>query len=169
MIYNCCNENRKAAVLKSAGLNGIDFLEVLDHDAIALNSPRQQTLLVHCLKAVSTGLSINNVLIQGGESITNITIAWVAPASEPPPLANPLEKAYFQALSDAANVLVVRTNQAGDFSPLRTEARQQCYPGPSGPFRTHRSSDRFRSPVGQRGILLQGGMRSQFRLRSSHA
>jgi hypothetical protein len=34
MIYSCCNENRKAAVLQSA-LNGIDFLEVLDQDAIA--------------------------------------------------------------------------------------------------------------------------------------
>ena len=31
MIYRCCNENRKAGVLESATLNGIDFLEVLDH------------------------------------------------------------------------------------------------------------------------------------------
>ena len=38
MIYSCCNENRKAAVLKNPAVNGIDFLEVLDHDAIALNS-----------------------------------------------------------------------------------------------------------------------------------
>ena len=57
MIYRCCNENRKAAVLENATLNGIDFLEVLDHDAIALNSPRQRTLLVHCLKAAPAGLT----------------------------------------------------------------------------------------------------------------
>ena len=40
MIYNCCNENRKAAVLGNPTVNGIDYLEVLDHDAIPLGSPR---------------------------------------------------------------------------------------------------------------------------------
>ena len=30
MIYSCCNENRKAAVLGNPTLNGIDYLEVLD-------------------------------------------------------------------------------------------------------------------------------------------
>ena len=76
MIYSCCNENRKAAVLENATLNGIDFLEVLDQDAIALNSPRQRTLLVHCLKTAPAGLTPNNVLITGGESISNIAIEW---------------------------------------------------------------------------------------------
>ena len=33
MIYSCCNENRKAAVLGNPTLNGIDYLEVLDHEA----------------------------------------------------------------------------------------------------------------------------------------
>ena len=74
MIYSCCNENRKAAVLQNATLNGIDFLEVLDHDAIALNSPRQRTLLLHCLKTAPAGLKPTNILITGGESISNITI-----------------------------------------------------------------------------------------------
>jgi hypothetical protein len=118
MIYSCCNQNRKSAVLQNAALNGIDFLEVLDQDAIALHSPRQRTLLVHCLKAVPSTLTPGNVLIEGGESITHITVEWVAPASTPPPLlTTPEERAYFQALSGAANVLVVRTGQAGDFSP----------------------------------------------------
>jgi hypothetical protein len=117
MIYSCCNENRKAAVLKNATLNGLDFLEVLDQDAIALNSPRQRTLLIHCLKAAPSGLTPLNVLISGGESITHISIDWIAQATAPPPaLTNPLEQAFFQALPDAANVLVVRTGQAGDFS-----------------------------------------------------
>ena len=96
MIYACCNENRKSAVLENASLNGIDYLEVLDHDAIALDSPRQRTLLVHCLKAAPSGLTPDNVLIQGGESITHITVQWLAPASSPPPLlTNAAEQSYF--------------------------------------------------------------------------
>jgi hypothetical protein len=125
MTYSCCNENRKAAVLKCASLNGIDFLEVLDHDAIALNSPRQQTLLVYCLNPLTSILSpsassprgpVDEVLIQGGESITNIGIEWVSPASPPPPLASSAEQVYFSKLPNPANILVVRTDKAGDFS-----------------------------------------------------
>ncbi len=33
VIYACCNENRRAAVLGNPTLNGIDYLEVLDHEA----------------------------------------------------------------------------------------------------------------------------------------
>jgi hypothetical protein len=116
MIYSCCNDNRKGAVLGNPNSNGIDYLEVLDHDAIPLNSPRQQTLLVHCLNAVPASLTPANVLITGGESITGISVQWISPASTPPPQANALEQSYFAALADAANVLVIRTNKAGDFS-----------------------------------------------------
>jgi hypothetical protein len=76
-------------------------------------------LLVHCLKkVVAPRLSTNNVLIQGGESITGITASWVALASNPPPspLTTSQERDYFTSLPDAANVLVIRTNKAGDFS-----------------------------------------------------
>jgi hypothetical protein len=116
MIYNCCGDNRRAAVLGNPNVNGIDYLEVLDHDAIALGSPRQQTLLVHCLRPAPTGLTSANVLIEGGETVTGIAVQWLSPASTPPPLANPQEQAYFAALANAANVLVIRTNEAGDFS-----------------------------------------------------
>jgi len=115
--YSCCNDPRRAAVLANPTLNGIDFLEVLDHDAIALNSPQQQTLLIHLLKAAPAVIKPANILITGGESITGITAGWVSTALAPPAaLTNALEKAYFAALSDAANVLVVRTSVAGDFS-----------------------------------------------------
>lgn len=117
MIYNCCNKNRKAAVLGNPTLNGVDYLEVLDHAAIPLNSPRQRTLLVHCLKAVPANLTPSNILISGGESITGIVAQWVSPASAPPPQANAKETAYFTSLPDAARVIVVRTSVAGDFSP----------------------------------------------------
>jgi hypothetical protein len=120
-IYACCNENRKAAILGNPTLNGIDYLEVLDHAAIPLASPRQRTLLVHFLNPIPipTTLGTTNILIDGGESIINITVQWVAPATAPPapPQANAQEAAYFSSLPDAAKVLVVRTQEAGDFSP----------------------------------------------------
>jgi hypothetical protein len=137
MIYSCCNENRKAAVLKNPAVNGIDYLEVLDHDAIALNSPRQQTLLVHCLNPIDpppADWSPPNVLIEGGESITGITADWVAPASAPPPQANAQEQQYFKALSDAANVLVVRTSVAGDFSPYTLRLVNDAAAAQQDPF-----------------------------------
>ncbi len=116
MIYACCNENRRAAVVGNPTLNGIDYLEVLDNEAPA-GSPRQQTLLVHCLKPAPTNLTPANVLIEGGESITGITALWIAPASPPPPQATPTEDAYFAQLANPATILVVRTSAAGDFSP----------------------------------------------------
>jgi uncharacterized phage protein gp47/JayE len=121
MIYNCCSENRKAAVLGNPSLNGIDFLEVLDSEAIPLGSPRQRTLLVHCLNPLEpASWTPDNVLIEGGETITDIPLDWVEPAlpgSPPAPIkATPEEQSYFASLSDADRVLVVRTHIAGDFS-----------------------------------------------------
>ena len=119
-IYACCDDNRKAAVLGNPTLNGIDYLEVVDHDAIALAIPRQQTLLVHCLNVLPADLAPANILITGGESITSTGIAWVGIAADPatlPPTATPAEIAYYADLPDAAKTLVVRTKVAGDFAP----------------------------------------------------
>src|SRR5260370_5327532 len=99
-IYACCNENRKAAILGNPTLNGIDYLEVLDHDAIPLASPRHRTLLLHFLNPIPKNLGTTNILITGGESITGIAVQWVAPAATPPapPLANAQEPASFSTL-----------------------------------------------------------------------
>ena len=35
MIYACCDEQRRAAVLGNPALNGINYLEVLDEEAPA--------------------------------------------------------------------------------------------------------------------------------------
>ena len=86
-IYACCDDNRKAAVFGNPTLNGIDYLEVVDHDAIALAIPRQQTLLVHCLNVLPADLAPANILITGGESITSIGVQWVATPPAPPPEA----------------------------------------------------------------------------------
>jgi Baseplate J-like protein len=134
VIFKCCDERRKAAVLGNPTLNGIDFLEVLDLDAIPLNSPRQRTLLVHCLKLVPPNLTPSNVLIIGGESITNIVIQWIAPASAPPPLGTPQENAFFTALADAPNTLVIRTEETGDFSPYALRLVNDAAQAKEDPF-----------------------------------
>jgi hypothetical protein len=148
-IYDCCNEVRKAAVLGNPTLNGIDYLEVLDHDAIALDSPRQQTLLVHCLKPVPV-LTTANVLITGGERITGITAAWIAAADAPPPaLTNALEQAYFTALADAAKTLVIRTSVAGDFSAYTLRLVNDAAQAAIAPFDLTSALDGFDPPLSE--------------------
>jgi hypothetical protein len=100
MIFSCRNENRKNAILSNPGvaLNGIDYLEVLGEEAIALGGLPKQTLMIHCLNPVPSTLTTDNVMIQGGESITDIGVVSVAPAAD-------------------ANVLMVITSVVGDFSP----------------------------------------------------
>ena len=139
MIYSCCNENRKSAALASS-VNGIDYLEVLDHEALLLGaSPRQRTLLVHCLNPidpVAADWKTSNILIKGGESITGITASWVAPAKStpPPPVTTTQEQQYFTTLSDAANVLVIRTSVAGDFSPYTLRLVNDATTAAEAPF-----------------------------------
>lgn len=134
MIYNCCNENRKGAVLANPWLNGIDYLEVLDRDAIALSSPRQRTLFLHLLKAAPESVTVANVLITGGESIQGIQAEWVAPALSPPPQATAQESAFFAALAGAANTLVIRTDKYGDFSPYKLRLVNNITQASEDPF-----------------------------------
>lgn len=114
MIYSCCDELRREAVRKHATLNGIDFLEVVDGDRPP-GSPRQRTLLLHLLKPLPMP-TIANIAIVGGERITPVKVQWVGPATAPPPDATAQEQAFFAALAEAANILLVRTDLAGDFS-----------------------------------------------------
>ncbi len=113
--YICVNSERLMDIVNHTTLNAIDYLEVVDGDAPP-DSPRQQTLLVHCVRAVA-GLTASNVEIEGGERITGIHALWAFPASSlsVPPATND-EHALWSGLANAANVLVVRTNAAGDFS-----------------------------------------------------
>ncbi len=121
--YTCCDENRRAAVNAHATLNGIDFLEVLDLDAPA-GSPRQHTLMVRLLKPVPAGLSVDNLRIAGGERIRLIGIEWIGVASAPPAQANAAEQAFFMALPDAGQIVLVRTDSAGDFSTYHLQLGQ---------------------------------------------
>lgn len=99
MIYSCCDERRRAAILEHSTLNGIDFLEVLD-DASLPNEQRQRTLFVYFIKPLApNALNAANVRIEGGERIKNIAVT----------------SASIGTGSDA-NVLTVTVNAPGDFS-----------------------------------------------------
>ncbi|MGD0830456.1 MAG: putative baseplate assembly protein, partial [Terracidiphilus sp.] len=123
MIYSCCDENRRAAVLNNPVLNAIDYLELLD-DPNLYGTPAQQTLLLTCLKPVLVKVTTDNILITGGESITGITALWAGPAGptvakQPPQIKaeSPQLASYLAKLPNSANILVVRVSGMGDFSP----------------------------------------------------
>lgn len=115
MIYHCCDTPRRNAVDAHPALNGIDYLEVLDNESPEPGL-RQRTLLVRLLKPVPAGLGVEQVQIEGGERVRQIDVLWVAAASAPPADATAAEQAFFTALPEAANVLLVRTDRYGDFS-----------------------------------------------------
>ena len=135
MIYRCCNLNRKSAILGNPAitLNGIDYLEVADQESGLPGSPPvpaspplqpglpQQTLLIHCLKPVpSSGpfaLTPDNVLIEGGESITNITVTSVTPGG-----------------ASEQNVLIVQTNKPGDFATYTLRLVNSAIGASESPF-----------------------------------
>jgi hypothetical protein len=122
--YACCENDRKDLVAADAALNGIDYLEVIDHDLPDNDPLRQCTLLVHFLKPlslISPGmLTESNIQIKGGERITGISVLWAAPAVLPPPhlgdAGEAATAAVIAALTDQPNVLVVRVDEPGDYS-----------------------------------------------------
>ena len=121
--YYCKNQKRRQRVKAHSTLNGIDYLEVLDKDA-PIDSPRQRTLLVRCLKAVPIGFTADNVLIEGGVRVGSIGIEWAAPAENAEELySNDLisetERNFFLGLFDGEDLLIVRTDSRGDFSTYR--------------------------------------------------
>jgi Baseplate J-like protein len=124
--YHCSNERRRQAVLAHGSLNGIDYLEVLDEQAPA-GSPRQQTLLVRCLKPLLVNLGTDNVRISGGVRITPVEVVWVGRAVDAEALLDagritPAERDFLldeQNLPQPEQILVVRSATAGDFSIYR--------------------------------------------------
>ena len=118
MIYFCCDDTkRRNAVKAHPTLNGIDFLEVLDdHDDPF--SERQRTLFVHfidkdtvegreSLATLLSELRAENVRIEGGERIRDISVTSISSGASSPPSSPP----------QPSNVLTVRVSKAGDFSP----------------------------------------------------
>jgi len=95
VIYFCCDDNRRTLLLGNPDLNGIDYVEVLD-DPSAPASQNQRTLFVTFVNPV-TPLGPANMLIDGGERITGITVTGVTATEDP-------------------LTLMVRASQSGDFS-----------------------------------------------------
>jgi hypothetical protein len=110
----CTDEGRKAKVRAHPSINGIDYLEVLDDEAPP-GVPRQQTLLLHCLKPL-VGVTGENVRIEGGVRVTGINVLWAFPASELPPAEAASLAPVVLTLGAPKNVLVIRTDARGDFS-----------------------------------------------------
>lgn len=146
MIYNCCGETRRNAILGQAALgttvaNGIDYLEVLDKSS-PKGVPRQQTLFIHCLYGLSLMKPViswktDNVMIEGGESITNIAVSWVVPASS---VAGSPQKdiaallPVVKGFTDIDKVVVIRVDEPGDFSTYRLRLVNSAVQAGENPF-----------------------------------
>ena len=91
MKYFCCDQFRRNLLKGAPGLNGIDFLEVLDADA-PTDADRQRTLFVHFINNLgSPSLVETNFRIEGGERIRGVTVTKVT-SNSPKVLALELDK-----------------------------------------------------------------------------
>jgi hypothetical protein len=100
-----CSEDLRLRVVKRAGqLNAIEYLDVAD--------TAQRTLLVRLLKPAGP-VKASEVTIDGGERIRTVGVHWVCDANNLPAGADPTLVA---GLAKPEDVLVVRTEQVGDFS-----------------------------------------------------
>jgi Baseplate J-like protein len=118
MIFSCCTDNRRAALAKNGLIRAIDFLEVVDGKHLPSGIDRQRTLMLTLINGMpASPIKATNILITGGESITTIGIDWVGPAKSLPAAASAADLAYFPTLPNAANILVVRLKNYGDYSP----------------------------------------------------
>ena len=95
MIYFCCDQLRRNKLVGSA-FNGIDYLEVLDHE-IETTDPahRQKRLVVHFINGLApNALSAGNIRIEGGERIRGIIAVNAAVDAGDPKSLNVLLNQY---------------------------------------------------------------------------
>jgi len=124
MRFTCALDRRLKAVAAAGLLNGIEYVEVRDTDE-PVQALRQRTLLVRLLDpppvdpvtSEVTGLA---VVVDGGERIPSVGVEWVARADALPASLPPAQAAALVAdLDEPDHVLVVRTQERGDFSVYR--------------------------------------------------
>lgn len=125
--YVCGDEQRRAAVRQhneqGGAVNGIDFLEVLDRQVLALGGPaslRQTILLVRLFLPVPAGLGADNVRLEGGVRVP-VRVLWALPVADVPAREKPVVDAALAGLDagELSRVLVVRTDATGDYSIYR--------------------------------------------------
>lgn len=112
--YRCGNPRRLLAVKLAGTANGIEYLEVRDHDEPTLGL-RQRTLFVHLLVPAAPPLTAASIVIDGGERIATVGVEWVLRADDPTIDAATL----LPGETDLDRILVVRTAGRGDFSRYR--------------------------------------------------
>ena len=115
MKYFCCDKLRRNAI-EGTALNGIDFVEVLDRDAV-VEADRQRFLLLHFVNDLApASLTRDNICISGGERIANIVILDA-----------------ISGVAPIANVVTVEVDQPGDFSLYRLSIVHDAdHPEPPG-------------------------------------
>jgi hypothetical protein len=112
MNYFCCEEQRRIALKGHPALNGIDFLEVVDNTEDTFEE-RQTTLIIHFINPLSPGsMQIENIVIEGGERITNIQVIAISFGLDSPP-SSPVSS---PPGDDSTRILIVKVKEAGDFS-----------------------------------------------------
>lgn len=123
--YRCNDHERRRLLSDSTTLNGIDYLEVVDHDAPA-GTPRQRTLLVHLFNGVgAAGLRVANVRIDRRPGAAPVAPVWAYPHGElPPTLLRPAEGTLADQLDaldaeERKRLVVVRTDSEGDYTDYR--------------------------------------------------
>ena len=144
MIYFCCDQRRRNDLAGSA-FNGIDYLEVLDHE-IEQSDPanRQKKLVVHFINDLAAGaLDKPNILIEGGERIPGIIAINVAVDVQDAKLLNiELESVRrFLHLYFAPGAKPTEPGAAGDH---RSDVRRRGF------FVQGRLPERFRLPAALR-------------------
>lgn len=120
MIFHCCDSLRRDAVAAHATLNGIDYLEIIDHELSLPDPLRQRTLLVYCLKPLPPAFTRANVRLTGGERVKDIEIEWAAVAAPVPAQLGALTEVDTAAIiatrPNKASILIVRVAEPGDYS-----------------------------------------------------
>lgn len=136
--YECCDKNRRNAVVAHPTLNGLDAVEVIDRELPQDDALRQRTLLLFCVKPVTFAVTHQQVEISGGVRVRDPEVQWAAVASPmPAQLAGAAEAdtaAIVASLPDPERVIIVRVARAGDYSRyrLRLQASAASEQPPSG-------------------------------------
>ena len=118
MIYFCCDEKRRTAVKARPGLNGIDFLEVLDSEALPPDQ-RQRILFVHFLKGAGvSALKPENIRFEGGERIRGVAATGTIVDNDGAPT--------IQSVSDASVTEGGDLDHASRAGGCRWSARIDC-------------------------------------------
>lgn len=125
--YFCSDEERRAAVADpGSGLNGIDYLEVLDSE-VPDTELKQRILVLRFFKSGLAGLTAEKVRIEGGVRIRPVGVIWALPLPEvagaPLELVPQAEKDFlalhFSGEPAPETILIVRTDSNGDYSIYR--------------------------------------------------